>query len=202
MSWASKRGFYAKSVSGGSRQDCPEGMSQCSHQRAALLLVSVQGLQMRRVRADFYANYESYVIKDKKKKSLDITPLLSSLICADKLQAALSLQSQNIWRPPSSVMIPNTEMHWQEKPGFVPLLPQFLEKTNASATFSKNLQVSQTQTKESSLGRERLAEVNSDYHLTLWVPLSALNIKTFESNSNSVFFWNILFVSVLTLPVN
>lgn len=67
VSWASKRGFYAKSLSNASQQGCPEGMSQFSDRHTALILVSVQGLQMRRVRVDFHANDESYVIKDKKK---------------------------------------------------------------------------------------------------------------------------------------
>lgn len=96
MSWASKRGFYAKSLSNARQQDCPEGDEPGSDEHKALILVSVQGLQMRRVQTDFHANYESYVIKEKKKS--DIT-LLSSLVCASKLQAVLTLQFQNIWKP-------------------------------------------------------------------------------------------------------
>lgn len=72
MSWASKRGFSAKSLSNAHQQDCPEGDEPGSDEHKTLILVSVQGLQMRRVQTDFHANYESYVIKDKKKNQTSL----------------------------------------------------------------------------------------------------------------------------------
>lgn len=72
MSWASKRGFYAKSLSNARQQDCPEGDEPGSDEHKALILVSVQGLQMRRVQTDFHANYESYVIKERKKNQTSL----------------------------------------------------------------------------------------------------------------------------------
>lgn len=108
LSWASKWVFYAKSLSNASQQDRPEGMSQFSAQHAALIFVSVQGLQMRTARADFHANGKSYVIKDQKKKKLDTAPLLSPLICADKLQILWNCADSAAWTPLSSLLVQNT----------------------------------------------------------------------------------------------